>query len=347
MEKMEEGLVSLAKYCRGRVAVLSDATVAKSYGKEIQARLLKGGVEAELFAFPAGEGAKTRETKEFLEDELMRQNYGRDTVLIALGGGVTTDLVGFVAATYMRGVPFLSIPTTLLAMVDSAIGGKTGVNTPYGKNLIGAFYPPQAIFIHREFLKSLPEREWMSGLGEVLKYGLIGNRDHWQLCREAGKEWRKSPYIEKLIQGSIQTKIEVVEKDPTEKGYRRILNFGHTVGHALELLSGYEMAHGEAVAIGCMAESYLSYLVGSLSKEALEEILHLYNRLGFKVRLPKKFQKKSFLEAMALDKKGKSGSPRFVQIDQIGRCIPFDGDYCQGVEMYELEDLVSWMESHE
>ena len=313
-----------------RGAILADSKVAKTHGASIQKAL-----GYELIEVPSGEKYKTRETKQALEDELFRRKLGKDSLLVAVGGGVTTDLVGFLASTYMRGAPLVLIPTTLLAMVDAAIGGKTGVNTSFGKNLVGSFYLPKAVIIDLSLIKSLPEKEMKNGLSEILKYGLIEDAAIWKKC----EHWKSE--LEFLIRSSITCKMNVVSQDFEEKtGLRRILNFGHTVGHALELMSDFEMPHGEAVALGCMAESYLSHLLGYLSKETLESILHLYRKLGYSFR---KFDRNAFHEAMTLDKKSKEGSPRFVLIDRIGHCVPFDGAYCTPVKKSELDKLVEWM----
>lgn len=323
-------LDSLAKFCHGvskRGAILADAVIAKSHGDKIQHLL-----GYELISVPA---RKTREAKQVLEDELLMRKLGRDSVIVAVGGGATTDLVGFVASTYLRGVPLVFVPTTLLGMVDAAIGGKTGVDTPFGKNLVGSFYLPKAIFIDVDFLKTLPDVEMKNGLSEILKYGLIEDVEIWQKCAD----WKEELLF--LIRASIACKVKVVEKDFEEKsGLRRILNFGHTVGHALELLSHYHMAHGEAVALGCMAESYLSHHLGYLSKESLDQILGLYLKLGYAF---KKFDPGAFLEALMMDKKNKGGDPRFVLIDEIGHCIPFDGEYCRPVPQKEIDHLIGWM----
>lgn len=282
---------------------------------------------------------KTREAKQAIEDELMKRKLGRDTVIVAMGGGVTTDLIGFVASTYMRGVPLVLIPTTLLAMVDAAIGGKTGVDTPFGKNMIGTFYLPKAIFIDPRWLKTLPEKEMKNGLSEILKYGLIDDLLIWEKCAH----WKEE--IPFLIRASVACKVKVVKQDFEEtEGLRRILNFGHTVGHALEFLSGYKMAHGEAVALGCMAESYLSHLLGYLPQKDLEKILALYRKLGYAF---KRVDSEPFLEAMKMDKKGKGGDPRFVLIDQIGHCVPFEGEYCRAVPKKELTQMIEWMNHDE
>ncbi|MES2274135.1 MAG: 3-dehydroquinate synthase [Chlamydiota bacterium] len=328
-----------------RGVVLSDDTVAKQYEGAFKKMFANEPIPLELLSFPSKEASKSREMKQFLEDELLKKKCGRDTLLIACGGGVTTDLVGYLASTYMRGVPLIFIPTTLLAMVDAAIGGKTGVNTPFGKNSIGAFYPPKAIFIDLHFLKTLPQKEWMNGLAEMAKYGLIANEAHFEKLEAHPADWQKQDLLRELILTSIQAKIDVVERDPFETGYRRILNFGHTVGHALELISDYEMAHGEAVALGCMAESFLSCHLGYLPKAALQRILAFYFSLRFSFKLPKNFTRQTFLDALASDKKSKGSEIRCTLIDRIGSCIPFEGAYCRALEKKDLDALLDWMES--
>lgn len=322
-----------------RIALIADAAIAPTYGKELERQL-----QATLFSFEGGEVAKTREIKQSLEDDLLKKNFGRDTLLVALGGGTTLDLAAFLASTYMRGIPFILVPTTLLAMVDAAIGGKTGVNTQFGKNLIGTFSHPIAISIDLKFLTTLPDREWRNGFAEILKYGLIAHRSHWEDCEEHSAHWKQPAALTRLILSSIQAKMEIVEKDPLEKGMRRILNFGHTVAHALEKISRYQIPHGEAVAIGCQAESALSYHLGYLPQQELERILKLYRNSDFPHNLPHAFSAKDFLEALQWDKKSKGKTPRFVLIDQIGHSLPFDGDYCRPVSRTDLNVLTEWLE---
>ncbi len=317
-----------------RTAVITDAAIASTYGKKVAQ--LSGG---ELFSYSGGEEAKTRGTKQKFEDELLQRKFGRDTLLIGVGGGVVTDFTAFLAATYMRGVPLILIPTTLLGMVDAAIGGKCGVDTPFGKNLIGAIYHPSHIFIDPTLLSSLPEQEWTHGLAEILKYGLIADPSIWELLEKDPPNWKKS--LPSLLLSSIRVKKNVVEKDPREAlGLRRIVNFGHTVAHALEMISHYKMPHGEAVAIGCLAESSLSHRLGYLSQHDLTRIKTLFRKFPFSFKLPPQFAVKAWLEAMQIDKKAKAGEARFVLIDQIGHAVPFDGEYCRTVPIQELETLV-------
>lgn len=319
--------------CCGRLKTIVIADVAI---KELYAVDFAKKMHAELLTIPSGEKSKGRETAELLMDELFKMGCGRDTLLIALGGGVTTDLVGFVASVYMRGVSLIFIPTTLLAIVDAAIGGKTAIDTPYGKNLIGTIYYPKAIFADLDLLQTVPEKEWFNGLVEILKMGLIYKPAIWEMAKKNGKD-------PNLILKAIQGKIEIVEQDPTEQGLRRILNFGHTIGHALETVANYEISHGEAVALGCTAEAHLSMRLGYLAEKDFEQIQAMFSR--FPLKLHKTYNRTKLLSAMAHDKKRLLGEIRFVLIDKIGRAMPFEGAYCRVVTQSELEPTLDWMES--
>ena len=309
----EMKLDSLKTLCTPRGIIFADHAIAATHAPALN-------LNYEVIPVPP---FKTRETKQLLEDELLKRKMGRDTTLIALGGGTTTDLIGFLASTYMRGVPVIYIPTTLLGMVDAAIGGKNGLDTPFGKNSIGTFYSPKAIIIEPSFLKTLPPKEWKNGLAEILKYGLID--DEQLFCEEF--QWDH-------VQRSIEIKEKIVQIDPRESGLRRILNFGHTVGHALELQDS--IPHGEAVAIGCVAESYLSHILGYLSASDFERIHRLYQKLGFAMR--------PLHSLDILDKKAKNGELRFVLIDRIGHALEFDGEYCRTVPQNALKKMVEWLQ---
>jgi 3-dehydroquinate synthase len=321
-----------------RVLILADAGIAKKYGERLKKRL-----NAELISIAGGEKCKTREKKEELEDILLKKRFDRDTLMIGMGGGALTDLVGYLASTYLRGVPLIFIPTTLLGMVDASIGGKNGIDTPLGKNLIGTIYHPMAVYIDPQLLTTLPAQEWLNGLAEVLKHGLIFDKWTWDFCEKHPLAWKTEQNLKELIRASILTKLHILEEDVDEKGIRRILNFGHTVGHGLEVLSQYRMAHGEAVAIGSMAESWLSWHLGHLSQKALDRILSVYQQCGFKVRLPKNFSEESLAQALLLDKKSADGQPRYVMLERIGHTIPFHGAYCAPIEPAAFHAMVSWM----
>jgi 3-dehydroquinate synthase len=309
-----------------RYALITDHQVASLYGEKLCDHLSSQGLEIELFSFPAGESSKTRATKEKLEDALLSQGYSRDTTLIALGGGVVTDLVGFLASTFCRGVGLILIPTTLLAMVDAAIGGKTGVNTEHGKNMIGSFYAPEKLFILPGFLKTLPEKEWKSGTVEMLKAGLIADAEFFH-------EFSNIP-ITQAIDRAIEIKRRIIALDPQEKGLRRVLNLGHTIGHALETLSDYQISHGEAVAAGIVLEARMAYEMGLLKKEAFEEIQKRFPPVMVS------FDFQAVFDLIRRDKKAADGLPRFVLLQDIGIPHAFDGAYCAEVPYEVLKKVL-------
>jgi 3-dehydroquinate synthase len=314
-----------------RAVLVADETLKSTY-----ANALARHVRAELLTIPSGEQAKTWERHAQLTDALCRLGCGRDTVLIALGGGAATDLVGFTASVYLRGVPLILIPTTLLGMVDAAIGGKTALNTSQGKNLIGTIYHPKAIVADLDTLQTLPKREWDNGLAEILKIGLTQDSSIWEMAEKNGRD-------PALILKAIQGKVAVIEQDPEERGIRRVLNFGHTIGHALEALSHYGIPHGEAVALGCQAEAYVSAHLGYLSQEACTRIHAVYK--DFSLRLPKTYTRQGLLEALLHDKKRAQGKTRIVLIDRIGHALPFAGAYCRSVTPEDLQTALDWMEA--
>src|SRR3989454_261462 len=244
--------VALRKNPRGRRYVVVTDPPPTRHGESLLAAFRRRGLTADLVSFPAGEGSKSRRVRDEIEDGIIRLGAGRDTALLALGGGVVGDLVGFVAATFKRGVPYIQVPTTLIGMVDSSIGGKTGINHPAGKNLIGAFHQPSAVYIDVDSLRSLPDRHYASGLAEVIKSGVIADRSLFSsLETHLDRILRREPdLLSRVIEACCRIKAKVVMEDPNESNRRKILNYGHTVGHAIETLSGFRLAHGEAVAIG-------------------------------------------------------------------------------------------------
>jgi len=329
------------KTLSSRFALFCDETVAEKIGNRWLSHLEHHGLTVSLFTFPSGEQEKSRERKAELEDRLFSHHFGKECGMIALGGGVTTDLIGFLASTFCRGVPLVHVPTTLLGMVDAAIGGKTGVNTPHGKNLIGTLYPADKVLIDSSVLHSLPLEEWTHGCAEIIKYALIRSPSLFKLLQE----WRTDPfYLEKVIHTSILIKAEVVETDYDEtSGLRRILNFGHTIAHALEKLHNYTLAHGEAVAIGMLVESHMSMKMGLLPKERFDEIESLIRSFPFKLQICSSFSAEEFHSALLYDKKTIGGSPRFVLLEQIGSSCPFAGEYCTKVPSSVLEETIGWM----
>ena len=294
-----------------RVALVADESVFRL--------LREGGLagarwEGTVLTFPAGERSKTRETWSRLTDELLRLGFGRDSALLALGGGVAGDLAGFVAATYMRGVPFLQVPTTLLAMLDASVGGKTGVDTPQGKNLIGAFHPPVAVVADPRVLATLPDREYRAGLAEAVKHGLIADREYFGWIEATADVLiaRDSAALEHLVRRSVEIKAEVVGEDEREAGRRVILNAGHTVAHALEQATEFRLSHGEAVGLGLVAEAALATGLGLATPEAGARVAALLERLGLPTRLREPVGDERILAAMASDKKNRGGGIRFA-----------------------------------
>lgn len=329
--------IHIGKYHHGHLEGMAIAVITDTKVEKLFARLLFKR-NAPIFSFPAGEKSKTRKTKEKIEDGLIRKGFGSDTVIVGLGGGVVTDLAGFVAATYCRGVRLVLIPTTLLGMVDAAIGGKNGVNTSNAKNRIGTIYFPELIVIDTDFLKTLSEKEMLMGGAEILKYGLIDDPSLFQALPKLFNS------IEKTIEKSIHVKMRVVGEDPEEKkGLRRVLNFGHTIGHAIETIENYKISHGEAVAIGLLVESYISHLIGYLSSPNFHKIERLLANSDFPYVISSKVTKQKMLSAMARDKKAKAQIPRFVLIEDIGKVVPFDGEYCSSVPAEILGKALDWM----
>ncbi len=322
----------------GQFALITDSTVADLVAPRLLSMLHQRGLSTHLFTFSAGEASKTRRCKEELEDQMLERGIDRHSAVLAVGGGVAIDLAGFVAATYLRGIPWVAIPTTLLAMVDASHGGKVGVNTPHGKNLIGAYHPPQLVLVDPDLLATLPEKEMRQGMAEVVKAALIGSPQLFERL-----EQMKGEIAIEVIEESIQIKQRVVCEDLTDRGLRRLLNFGHTIGHALEAATEYSLSHGDAVALGMRAEVWLSQEMGYLSEESSRAILKLLDRHRFPARLPKDFENKRFYSALISDKKSHARTPRFVLLEGIGRPLSFDGAYCTPVPLKMVEEAVSWI----
>ena len=305
-----------------RCVIISDRNVAPRYGQAAQEVLTKAGFAAALITIPAGETAKSLRTLKACYDQLAAQRLERRSFIVALGGGVVGDLAGFVAATYLRGLPFVQVPTTLLAQVDSSVGGKVGLNLKAGKNLVGAFHQPRLVLCDLATLASLPMREYRSGLAEVIKYGIIYDaglfrrleRDLPELLR---RDQRK---LAAVVGRCCEIKADVVRQDETESGLRAILNFGHTIGHALEAISHYgKYLHGEAIAIGQVAAAKLSAEVLGLPAKEVERIERIFQRAGLPTQVKlNEPQRQKFLTAMSLDKKVSGGEIKFVLARRIG-----------------------------
>lgn len=328
-----------------RFAIIADEKVAELHGQPLQ-RLLSGmGLETFLFSFPGGEVNKTRAIKESLENQLFEKKCGRDTCIVAMGGGVSTDLGGYIAATYCRGVPLVVIPTSLLAMVDAGIGGKTGVDVPFGKNLVGCIYQPNKIIVDLSTLQSLPLKELRNGVAEMIKHGLIADKEYFDFLDEHASEILElnCDVLEKAIFKSCRIKMDIVAEDETENGKRRLLNLGHTVAHTLEHLSTYGISHGEAVSIGLIVESLLAVKLGFLNPLALDRIKGILVKYGLPLRPPINFSLSALREAMTLDKKSAMGKPRFPILNEIGSALPCNSSYCMPVDESILVSALEWM----
>lgn len=314
----EQGLAGTG----GRRAVLvSDSNVASLYAEPLASALRARGIEAHLLRFPAGEAYKTRETKSALEDRLFELQAGRDTVIFAVGGGVTGDLAGFLAATWHRGVPLVQVPTTLVAMADAALGGKTGVNLPGGKNLVGAFHQPLAIYADLETLDTLPQDELAGGFAEVVKAAAVGDRALFAgLERDAPRLLRREPAaLERAVSGSLRIKAAIVRRDERERGPRAALNFGHTIAHGIESASGFAVGHGRAVAVGLAVESRIAERVTGFPASDAERVESLLAALTLDTRWPRTLAPEAVVEATRHDKKTRGGRVRYALPERIGR----------------------------
>ncbi len=308
-----------------RCAVISDRHVAPRYARRVLQSLKDAGFAPVLIVVPAGETAKSLRTVGACYDQLAAHRLERKSFLVALGGGVVGDLAGFVAATYLRGVAFVQVPTTLLAQVDSSVGGKVGVNLRAGKNLVGAFHQPRLVLCDLGTLASLPAREYRAGLAEVIKYGIIADAALFaRLERDLPKLLRRDPRtLAGVIARCCQIKADVVGQDETETGLRAILNFGHTIGHALEAISRYgKYRHGEAIAVGQVAAAKLSTQLTGLPRHDADRVAGLFTRAGLPTRVKlTAAQTKKLSAAMRLDKKVSGGEIKFVLAERIGQVI--------------------------
>lgn len=339
---LQEDPKSWMRFAQRRLAIISDSNVAPLYAKDLITKLHSKGCEAKLFLFPSGERHKTRNTLCLLQDLILDWGIDRSSAIIGLGGGVVTDIAGYVAASLMRGIDFISIPTSLLAMVDASVGGKTGVNTRHGKNLIGAFYPATSVLIDPQVLQTLPSNRFLEGVVEMIKHGAIADATYFQDLLHNAKEILQldNEMLENSITKSIKIKASVVTEDEQEKtGKRFILNFGHTIGHSLELASQYKISHGNAVAIGMVAEAELAVKMKILPPDAKEMLVDALEKYGIETTIPKDLSQKTLLKAMTYDKKNRTQQPRFVMINAIGSCAPFKGAYCSEVKMEMIDAL--------
>ena len=301
----------------------------KKYGNGLTDILRDHSLKVDRIGFPAGEASKSRKMKNFLEEHMLGMGLGRDTCVIACGGGVTGDLAGFTAATYLRGIPWIQVPTSLLAMVDASIGGKTAIDVPEGKNLIGAFHQPKAVYIDTKTLETLPRRHLISGMAEVVKHGVIKSPKLFKLLENRAESMLNGDHEAQIqiIKESCSIKAEVVSKDEKENDYRKILNYGHTLGHAFEAISEYSLMHGEAVSLGMAAEGALAVSQEIFNDSDLERQDALLKKIGLPVTakvvlramIGRSFSSKEVIDYTHTDKKARKGIVEYVLPQKIGK----------------------------
>ncbi len=318
--------VAELRAARSVIRVLTDANLQAQQSQYLEAA---GFHPEEVIHLPAGETTKSTEAYVEALSLLAQDNLNRDSVLFAFGGGVMGDLAGFVAASYLRGIDFYQIPTSLLAMVDSSVGGKTGINLPEGKNLVGAFWQPKAVYIDTGLLQSLPEREFAAGMAEVIKYGLLADRALFEELESLGTLNAESADLPAIIRRCCELKAQIVVDDETEtaaSGGRALLNLGHTFAHAIENAAGYgDYLHGEAVAIGLVLATQLSVELGQLEAAWVERVSGLLESNALPVRLKSPLGISDLMAAMQRDKKNRSGALRFVTLEAAGQAVTTDG----------------------
>ena len=314
-----------------RYAVISDDRVASLYGTGALEACRAAGLDAELFGFPPGEASKTRETWSGLTDRMLEEGLGRDCCVVALGGGVTTDLAGFVAATFLRGVPLVQVPTTYLAMLDASVGGKTGVDAAAGKNLVGAFHPPKLVAADPWVLASLPRAERAQGLVEAYKHGAIADADYFEDLVEARETILEAApeAASRTVLRSVEIKGRIVSQDERERDLRQVLNFGHTVGHALEAASRYAIGHGSAVAVGMIVEARIGERLGVTDEGTADRLAGALRSLL--TDLPDGLHAEAVAPFLSADKKARGGRPRFVLLSRIGEVATGEG-WCHEVD---------------
>ena len=330
------GIEQLGEMLRSRELqnplIVTDENVAKFHAEKVTEAIGGSGFDPKVIIVPAGEAYKNLETVSGLWKSFLEAGLDRKSTVIALGGGVIGDMAGFAASTYMRGLAWIGVPTTLLSMVDASLGGKTGFDLPEGKNLIGAFYPPKFVLADPQLLKTLPEEELISGMAEVVKHGIISDPELFNLCGR-GLEWIKNN-LEEVVKRAMAVKIKVIEEDPYEKGFRAALNLGHTVGHAVELVSKFRLRHGEAIAVGMAAEAKYSARIGLAGPGVAESVTESLTALGLPTQIPDEMPREEIIRAMRMDKKKDAKTIRFALPVEIGK-----------VELVDVTDLESVLDN--
>jgi len=334
------GLLVTKHHWAARYMIVTDSTVAALHGAGVQETLKEVGLQTDIIDFPPGEASKDFQTVVRICNLLMERGIDRTSALIALGGGVVGDIAGFVASIYMRGIPYIQVPTTLLAQVDSSIGGKTGIDLSTGKNILGTFYQPKGVFIDLAFLKTLQPQELRNGLAEIVKYGIIDDPELFGTLEAQADAIKNQDMdlLKELVTKSCTIKKGVIEIDETEQGIRRILNFGHTVGHAIETESDYTIPHGDAVSMGMAAETILSERMGYLSAPERTRIVALIKTLGLPERIPQGLSSQGIVACMKGDKKKAGDVLNIVLLKKIG--LPFvTHSVPEGVIKETIEEL--------
>jgi 3-dehydroquinate synthase len=303
-----------------RYALITDDVVRELHGDRLLSHLLESGLTVDAYSFPAGEPYKTRDVWSYLSDAMNAAGMGRDACVIAFGGGVVCDVGGFVAATFLRGIPCVQVPTTLLSMLDASIGGKTGVDTDHGKNLIGAFHQPKLVVMDPSVVWTQEHADLVAGAAEAVKHGCIVDGEYFDwILRNASAFLRSdTETLARLITRSVEIKSAVVGRDPLEHGERAILNFGHTIAHALERETQYRMSHGHAVSIGIVVEALIGEAMGVTVKGTARRIAHSLQALGLPFAVPDDIDRRSLIEHTRNDKKARRGRTRYVLLERIG-----------------------------
>lgn len=312
----------IANVCKGKkAAVVTNTPIGKLYAERLTCSLESAGISASVINVPAGERFKTLKTVSGIYERFLDEKIDRSCVAIGLGGGIVGDMTGFAAATWLRGIDFIQVPTSLLAQVDASVGGKTGVNLSRGKNLVGSFYQPKAVIIDVSVLNTLPPREFRSGLAEVVKHGIIRDRNYFEYIENNLNDIMnlEPETLEHVVSVSCAIKADVVRQDERESGLRRILNYGHTAAHAVERLTGYrKYKHGEAVAIGMVTASCVAEIIHGSNIEMIGRIVNLLKAIGLPYRCPAEVSHDDILAAMGLDKKVSHGKLNAVVSNEIG-----------------------------
>ncbi len=329
-----------------KIAIITDSNVEKLYSSEVKNALSEGFKCAEIFVIPAGEENKNLDEIRKIYDFLVERHFDRHDLIVALGGGVVGDMAGFAAATYLRGISFVQIPTTLLSQTDSSIGGKTGVDLGGIKNMVGAFYMPRLVYMNISTLKSLDERQYASGFAEVMKHGLIKDQNYYTWLIENMYEIgdRDPQVLLEMVMRSCNIKKAVVEKDPTEKGDRALLNFGHTLGHAIEKYKNFEMLHGECVALGCIAAAFISWKRELISMDEYYEIRDMFVPFNLPISI-EDVDKEAVLDLTKSDKKSDSDKIKFILLKKIGKA--FIDDTVSRQEMSAALDEIIYIENND